>query len=461
MWRDSIPRIERKQGSVLPRSPRFRELASRRRTDPTVVAVGVEFVAFRHHWSDLHEPGGRDYNSAMTLLRSPSSRITLRLSRDLTRSVKRGHAWVFVDALRELPPAPPGTQAVLQDNTRGRPIAVGYYDPESSVTFRACRVDEPLRLNDDWAEQRFQQALALRRRLFDEQTTGFRLFNGEGDGVPGLVCDRYADVAVVKLDGPAASSFWDIEGIAEWLVKHAGVTAVVERRKQRGREGRWLIGERSPLIEFREHGVRFTADVLNGQKTGFFLDQRDNRQAIRRMSSGSCVLNVFSYTGGFSVMAGMGRAKHVTSVDSAKPAIDAADAHWLLNGLPADAHAGIAADAFEFLDEARLKRRKWDVVIIDPPAFAPSEASVARAISAYRKLAFNGAAITERGGLLALASCSSHIDMTSFLESCEEGISEARRRATLLGVYSQPADHPTPLAMPEFRYLKFVLLRCE
>lgn len=397
----------------------------------------------------------------MTLLRSQSSRLTLRLSRDLTRSVKRGHPWVFVDALRDLPPAPPGTTAVLLDNSRGRPIAVGFYDPESSVTFRACRVEEPLRLNDEWAEFRFEQALALRRRLFDEHTTGFRLFNGEGDGLPGLVCDCYSDVAVLKLDGPAASGFWDIDGIAEWLVEHVGVRSVVERRKQRGREGRWLLGPRSPLVEFREHGVKFTADVLSGQKTGFFLDQRDNRQWIRRMSAGSRVLNVFSYTGGFSVMAGVGGAKHVTSVDSAEPAIEAADAHWLLNGLPADAHAGVAVDAFEFLDEARLKRRKWDVVVIDPPAFAPSEASVARAVSAYRKLAFNGAAITERGGLLALASCSSHIDAQTFLESCEEGISEARRRATLLAMHSQPADHPTPLAMPEFRYLKFALLRCE
>ena len=436
---------------------------SQRRAGVTqsAVAGGGEFEAIRHHLTELHPLGGRDYNSSMTLLRSQPSRLTLRLSRDLTRNVKRGHAWVFVDALRELPAAPPGTPALLLDNTRGRPIAVGYYDPDSSVTFRACRVEEPLRLNDDWAAERFQHALALRRRLFDEYTTGFRLFNGEGDGVPGLVCDRYADVAVVKLDGSAASAFWDIDGIAEWLVKHAGVSAVVERRKQRGREGRWLIGERSPLIEFREHGVKFTADVLSGQKTGFFLDQRENRQTIRRMCSGSRVLNVFSYTGGFSVMAGVGGAKHVTSVDSAKPAIDAADAHWLLNGLPADAHSGLAVDAFEFLDEARLKRRKWDVVIIDPPAFAPSEASVARAVSAYRKLAFNGATVTERGGFLALASCSSHIDSQTFLESCEEGISEARRRATLLGVNSQPADHPTPLAMPEFRYLKFALLRCE
>ncbi len=402
-----------------------------------------------------------DYNSRMTLLRSQSSRLTLRLSRDLTRSLKRGHPWVFVDALRDLPPAPPGTPALLLDNTRGRPIAAGFYDPESSVTFRACRVDEPLRLNDDWAVSRFEQAITLRRRLFDEHTTGYRLFNGEGDGVPGLVCDRYADVAVLKLDGPAASGFWDIDGIAAWLVENTGVQAVVERRKQRGREGRWLIGQPSPLIEFREHGVKFTADVLHGQKTGFFLDQRDNRQAIRRLSRGSRVLNVFSYTGGFSVMAGVGGAKHVTSVDSAEPAIAAADAHWLLNGLPPDAHVGIAVDAFEFLDEARLKRRKWDVVIIDPPAFAPSEATVARAVTAYRKLAFNGASICERGGLLALASCSSHVDSQTFLEACEEGISEARRRATLLAMHSQPPDHPTPLAMPEFRYLKFALLRCE
>lgn len=408
----------------------------------------------------------------MSLIRRQTSRLTLRLSRDLTRVVKRGHPWVFVDALRELPPAPPGTQAILLDNTRGRPIAVGFYDPESSVTLRVCQTEEPLRLNDEWADSRFRRAVELRERLFGsgsvskeaascDVTTGYRLFNGEGDGLPGLVCDRYADVAVIKLDGPAASFFWDIDGIAEWLVKNVGVTSVLERRKQRGREGRWLIGERSPLVEFLEHGIRFTADVVNGQKTGFFLDQRENRATMRQVCRDARVLNVFSYTGGFSLAAGVGGAKHVVSVDSAEPAIKAAEAHWKLNDLAAESHVPLTTDAFEFLDDARLNRRNWDVVIIDPPAFAPSEASVNRAISAYRKLAFNGAALTKRGGLLALASCSSHITEPTFLEACEEGISEARRRATVLAIHSQPADHPTPLAMPEFRYLKFALLRTE
>lgn len=398
----------------------------------------------------------------MSLLRSQSARITLRLARDLTRSVKRGHPWVFADALRDLPGGEPGTPAILLDNTRGRPIAVGYYDPSSGVAFRACRVEEPLRLNNDWAETQLQHAWKLRQRLFDASTTGYRLFNGEGDGVPGLVCDRYADVAVIKLDGPAASAFWDIDEIAQWLVKNVGVSAVMERRKQRGREGRWLVGPaREQPIEFIEHGMKFTSDVVHGQKTGFFLDQRENRRAMRQLCNGASVLNVFSYTGGFSVAAGVGGAKRVMSIDAAEPAIAAANLHWMLNGLPEEAHVGAVADAFEFLDNARLKRRKWDVVIIDPPAFAPSEASVNRAMSAYRKLAFNGASVTDRGGLLALASCSSHIDETTFLEACEEGVSEAHRRATLLAIHSQPADHPTPLAMPEFRYLKFVLMRVE
>lgn len=369
---------------------------------------------------------------------------------------------MFADALRDLPPAEPGTPAMLLDNTRGRPIAVGYYDPSSGVAFRACRVDEPLRLNDEWAEARLRQAWDLRQKLFDAATTGYRVFNGEGDGLPGLVCDRYDDVAVLKLDGPAASAFWDIDEISEWLVKNLSVAAVVERRKQRGREGRWLVGgPRADSVTFREHGVKFSADVINGQKTGFFLDQRENRLTMRRLCANAKVLNVFSYTGGFSVSAGVGGAKHVTSVDSAEPAIEDANANWRLNELPADRHAGIAADAFEFLDDARTNRRKWDVVIIDPPAFAPSQASVSRAVAAYRKLAFNGATVTDRGGLLALASCSSHVDEATFLDACEEGISEARRRATLLSIHSQPADHPTPLAMPEFRYLKFVLMRVE
>jgi 23S rRNA (cytosine1962-C5)-methyltransferase len=207
--------------------------------------------------------------------------------------------------------------------------------------------------------------------------------------------------------------------------------------------------------------VRFTVDVARGQKTGFFLDQRDNRQKMRALAGGRRVLNVFGYTGGFSVCTGLGGAGHVTTVDMAAPALEAARQHWQLNGLPPAAHETVSADAFQFLAEAAQQRKNWDLVIVDPPSFAASKAAVPQALAAYQKLIAGAAAVTAPGAFLAAASCSSHVGFEAFLSACQEGFSVARRGATVLHIGGQPADHPPPLALPEFRYLKFVLLRVE
>lgn len=398
----------------------------------------------------------------MPLIRSTTLPLTLRLNRDLARTIKRGHPWVYADALRDLPRATAGTRAVLLDNRKGQPVAVGYYDPESPLAFRVCDTDGQTQLDQRWAEIRLRTAVSLRKSLFGPTTTGYRLLNGEGDSTPGLVVDVYGDTAVLKLDGPGPIGFWDAIGVAEWIAQAIGVRCVYERRKERGREGRVLVGEEPhEPASFLENGLKFTADVLRGQKTGFFLDQRDNRHLIRGLARGHSVVNLFSYTGGFSIAAGVGGATHVTTIDLAQPAIEAAKDHWIKNDLPDSQHAAIAVDAFEFLQTAGSQRKRWDIVIVDPPSFAPNHESVARATAAYQTLIAGGARIVTRGGLLAAASCSSHIDLPGFLEICEQGISEARRRGTVLSIQGQPPDHPSPLALPEFRYLKFVLLRLD
>ena len=300
----------------------------------------------------------------------------------------------------------------------------------------------------------------MRETLFAAHTTAYRLFNGEGDGLPGLVCDRYADAAVLQLDGEAPRQFWNAPGIAEWLVDALGLNLVVERLPgHQSQRARVLYGpEPQAPVPFLEHSVRFTADVLRGQKTGFFLDQRENRQRMRDYAAGKSVLNVFGYTGGFSVYAGIAGAVHVTTVDSAQPALEAAAVNWHLNDLTSNKHTTVCADAFEFLRAAHDKRKTWEVVILDPPSFAPSQASVPKALHAYEKLIAAGASVTAADGILAVGSCSSHVSLDDFTRACQEGISKARRQARTLGIYSQPADHPVPLAMPEFRYLKFLVL---
>ena len=395
------------------------------------------------------------------MLAKQEGAVHLRLSRDLVRSLRRGDPWVFADALAELPPAKAGSFALLEDK-RGRIVAAGYYDPESPLAFRACSAERRERVDDAWAEAGLDAAVALRRTVLGPDTTGHRLVNGEGDRLPGLVVDVYGDTAVIKLDGPAPEGFWDAHGVAEAVVDRVGVTRVYQRFRERGgTRGQVLVGDAPPdRVEFLEHGLRFAADVVEGQKTGFFFDQRENRAAIGSVAAGRTVLNVFGYTGGFSVYALAGGASHVVTVDLAAPAIADAEANAALNG-GADRHEGVVADAFDYLEQAEKSGRTWDVVIVDPPSFAPSRKVADRAAKAYRRLIAAGARVTARGGMLAAASCSSHIGSDEFVGYCEEAIGEARRRGVVLDVRGQPADHPVPLAKLAFRYLKFVLMRVD
>ncbi|MFC2055557.1 class I SAM-dependent rRNA methyltransferase [Chloroflexota bacterium] len=398
----------------------------------------------------------------MSLLRvSKQTPIQLQLSRDLVRSVKRGHSWIYADALRALPQTQRGVSAILLDNRGGREVGRGYYDPKGGIAFRVCTTKRGEALTDFWAANRMQRALSLRQALFDGDTTAYRLFNGEGDGLPGLVCDRYADTAVISLDGEAARKFWDAPGIARWLVDSLGLRLVYERlRGHQTPSGRVLLGPTPDTpVHFLEHGIRFTVDLVRGQKTGFFLDQRENRLRVQKYLSGRQVLNVFGYTGGFSVYAGIGGAAHVTTVDTAQPALDTAAIHWKMNDLPIDRHTVVCVDAFDFLSAGKKEKKIWDAVILDPPSFAPSKEALPKALNAYQNLIAAGASVTISDGILAVGSCSSHVNLEDFMGACEGGISQARKRATTLGIYSQPADHPVPLAMPEFRYLKFIIMR--
>jgi 23S rRNA (cytosine1962-C5)-methyltransferase len=394
-----------------------------------------------------------------------SNPIKLQLARNLVKTVKRGHAWVYADALRQLPKAAPGSPAVLFDNRGGRAIARGYYDPESPIAFRVCTTNPDEELDRTWAENRMETALSL-REAFDfpgQQTSAYRLFNGEGDGLPGLVCDVYSQYAVLATDGPGADQFWDAPMIAHWLNQQLDIQGVL--LKSRGTQGKSTVpvfGQApQAAVPFTENGINFSADLFEGQKTGFYLDQRDNRSRTRRLASGKRVLNVFGYTGGFSVYAGLGGAAYVTTVDQAAPALASADLHWQMNALASELHIAVCDDAFEFLKSAGEQRRSWDLVIMDPPSFAPSQAALPQARQAYTRLIEMGARVTVPGGLLATASCSSHVDQAMFLEIIEQSISQARRKATVLGIHGQPADHPAPLVMPELRYLKFVLLSLD
>lgn len=392
-------------------------------------------------------------------LSHPKDAVVLKLTRDRTRMLKQGYPWIYRDWLKDLPDAPAGSFARVRDKD-GSLLAFGMYDPTGPLAVRVCALERE-QLNNDLVLAKFDVALSLRRALFDGRTTGFRLLNGEGDGVPGLTCDLYDRHAVLKLDGDAPAAFWNVDAVADWLDDRLSIKSVfLKFRSDQPTRGRTIRGTPpAEPIRFVENGLHFQADLIDGQKTGFFFDQRDNRARIGALAAGKSVLNLFAYTGGFSVYAGVGGATDVTTVDLAKPAIEEARRNWLLNGLLESRHHTAATDVFAFLDAAKAEKREWDLVIVDPPSFAQAQRHVEKAMATYQSLFVSAIGVLARGGVIALSSCSSHVSSEMFMELIEASLSKARRRATVIGVFGQPADHPFPLVCRELQYLKFVLLR--
>ena len=381
--------------------------------------------------------------------------MRLTLKKPLERSLRAGHPWIYRDALE----VPKGikTGSSVDVFSRGQFIARGLYDGGSPIAVRVYTLLADQLIDEAFIAQKLERALKARRGVIDpDQTTAFRLLNGEGDDLPGVVVDLYDDIAVVRLDGDAARALrgWVVSALTKL---RPSLSTVYER--SRGGKGELLFGPapRNP-VEIREHDVRFAVDVVHGQKTGFFLDQRENRNAIGSYARGQDVANLFSYTGGFSVYAALAGARKVVTVDSAQGAIENARINFQLNGLDPEKHEFVCADVFDWLTK---ETRKFGLMIVDPPSFAPSEKSKGRARSAYRDL--NAAALKQvaAGGLLAAASCSSHVGMEDFLGVLSDAGASAKRHLQVLEVRGQPADHPSLPAFPEGRYLKFVLVRAD
>ena len=382
-------------------------------------------------------------------------RATLRVTKPLRDRIAAGHPWVYDRALAPSKTVKTGDLVNLVDD-KG-PIATALVDPTSPLRARILDVPDAA-CDGRWASTR-TEAAALRRARDPLLVgcTGRRLVHGEGDGCPGLVVDTYTDTAVVVFDGPAATVFWRerIEDAIAGLerggatIKHVWLRG--ERRERSAGEA--LRGSPPAEIVIHEDDARFGVDVRSGQKTGFFLDQRDNRRTIRRHAAGQSVLNLFAYTGGFSIHAALGGATRVTSVDIAGPAIAAIEKNVALSGLPADTHERVTADAFEFLARAKAQGRRWDLVIVDPPSFAPSERAKASALRAYEKLARAALAVVEPGGRFAFASCSSHVTEADLLGIIADLPAPNLRLRIAAGAAS---DHPVLAAFTEGRYLKFL-----
>lgn len=388
-----------------------------------------------------------------------------RLTKPLRARVLAGHPWMYDRALAPPTGLAPGDVALVVDDDG--PLAMVFADPASPIRARVLALcpgqAAGVPIDSAWVRARAEAAAA--RRLRDPLLvgcTGLRVLHGEADGCPGLVIDVYVDTAVVVFDGPAASAFWRprladvLAGLARGGIVLAHVWLRGERRARAqgaagASTGEALRGDPPAEIVIAEDEARFAVDVRAGQKTGFFLDQRDNRRMIRRHAAGQTVLNMFSYTGGFSLHASLGGATRVTSVDLAAPAIAGVGRNAELSGLPASGHELVATEAFDFFARSAQRGRRWDLVIVDPPSFAPSEKARPAALAAYRKLAVAALKVVEPGGRFALASCSSHVTEADLLELAG-GIGPLRLR--LAG--GAGTDHPVLPAFPEGRYLKFL-----
>lgn len=382
----------------------------------------------------------------------------MRLRKPLERSLRSGHPWVYRDALEALDVAP-GTQVRVLDR-QGRFVATGLADA-GPIGVRVFSLrDEPV--DAALFEQRVQRALTLRQRILPADTNAYRLLHGEGDALPGFVCDRYANTAVLKLDGEAAGA--RLQSLLDALtpqLEGIGVTGLVVRTSRKQADSCEVVWGKAPEREFTvlEHGMRLWTNVYEGQKTGLFLDHRETRRRVRALASGLSVLNLYGYTGGFSVAAGLGGATRVTTVDQAKPAIALAERSFVENGLPAALHTCKAEDAIAFLTAAKERAERYQLIIADPPNFAPRKTAVESAQKAYEALHSAALALLEPDGLYLAASCSSHIDRALFEETLRRGAAYQRRVLQVLELTGAPADHPRLLAFPEGDYLKVLLTR--
>jgi 23S rRNA (cytosine1962-C5)-methyltransferase len=403
----------------------------------------------------------------MSFIHSPDQLPSITLSRDVTKHLKRGHLWAFSTCFDEKQTFTSGLHELYYKKEL---LGLGVVQADSQLRFRMfCLADSYFYKKNSaqktlalWSQQQWRKALSIRKNFNLDTTNSFRLLNGEGDGTPGLVIDIYQNVAVIKHDHVIMETVWNRQEIAEQLKKDLPQLDCVyfKRKNDNEEKGVNLIGTLPPETIFRENGLMFSSNIRDAAKTGFFLDQRDNRELVGKFSQGLEVLNLFSYTGGFSISAAAGGAKKVTSVDIAKAAILAVDTNFKLNNFTTE-HEDIAADAFDYVDQQILLKSKYDLVITDPPSFAPNEKSVPQATAAYIKIYSNSIKLVKDNGTFAASSCSSHISTEDFLEICREAFSKARKRGVVIHLGAQPIDHPYPLAMPELRYLKFALFRVE
>jgi 23S rRNA (cytosine1962-C5)-methyltransferase len=387
-------------------------------------------------------------------------RVILKPGRD--RSIRHGHPWIFSGAVASVAGSPgPGDIAMAVSHDH-EPLALGFFNDRSDIRFRMLTrcVDAPV--DESFWAHRIRTAAAQRRRVIPPGTTACRLINAEGDGMPGLIVDRYGDDLVVSIATAGIEKYRN--AILNQLQRVCNPERIYERSDGRARQREGLEDRIGPAVGslpeaslmIAENHLRFEVDILAGQKTGFFLDQRDNRERMGKLSRGADVLNCFSYTGGFSVYCARGGASRVVSVETSASANDMARRNLALNGFSPEEHPVIQADVFQYLRETN---DLFDLIILDPPSFAKSGKDVVRASRGYKDINLQAIRRLPEGGLLATFSCSNYVDEGLFEKIVLGAARDAARTVQMLARLGAGGDHPVLLAHPEGLYLKGLLLR--
>lgn len=386
--------------------------------------------------------------------------IILKPGRD--QSLRRGHPWIFSGAVSCVTGKPSPGDIVLMVSHAHEPLALGFFNDRSDIRFRMLtrRVDVPVDISF-WVH-RIRSAVDRRRQIVPPGTDAYRLINAEGDGMPGLVVDRYGDDLVISI-ATAGIERHRLD-IIDQLQRVCDAKRIYERSEGHARQREGLEDRVGPVIGglpvspllITENHLRFEVDIIAGQKTGFFLDQRDNRKRMGNLSQGAVVLNCFSYTGGFSVYCAQGGAGRVVSVETSAPANDMARRNLEVNGFSSGTHPIIQTDVFQYL---RKSDEFFDLIILDPPSFAKTGKDVIRASRGYKDINLQAIRRLREGGLLATFSCSNYVDEVLFEKIVLGAVLDAQRTVQLLAKLGAGGDHPVLLSHPEGRYLKGLLLQ--
>lgn len=392
--------------------------------------------------------------------------VEIKLKKGKEKAVLQRHPWVFSGALEKIKGTPANGDVVKVCSANNDFLAYGYFNDQSRVAVRLLEWDENHVIDEAWYEQKINTAIESRAHLLkNKDTNAYRLIFSEADFLPGLIVDKYADFLSVQILSTGIEKAKPV--IIDVLVRALQPKGIFDRSDATARTHEGITAENGLLwgetpaafIAVKENGITYHINIAEGQKSGFYCDQRDNRLLLAEYADGKNVLDCFSYSGGFSLNAFKKGAKQVTSVDSSALAIETLKQNIELNKFDSKNHTAIQADVNKQLRAFKEEGKKFDIVVLDPPKYAPSRSALDRAARAYKDLNRLGLLLLESGGLLATFSCSGAVDIETFKQIIAWAALDAGKEVQVIKQFSQPEDHPVRLSFPEGEYLKGLLVR--